>query len=53
MSMTEGGQAHKNKSREWVRKSLCVLVSKSVGPEEFQPRVIAPGSYLSPSHNLA
>lgn len=41
------------KLEQRMNQKISVLVSKSVGPEEYQRRVIAPGNYLSPSHNLA
>lgn len=36
-----------NQSREQVRRSFSVLVFKSIGPDEFQPGLIAPANCLT------
>lgn len=45
MSMTEKDEMTKFKQR--LDQKLLQIVFKSVGPDEFHPRVIAPASYLT------
>lgn len=45
MSLTEGGEITKLEQR--LDQKILQIVFKSIGPDEFHPRVTAPASYLT------